>query len=145
MSRLFSGTQFDRPGKCETCGRPAENCICAKNVILPEKKKMSERPGGKHEGRQKNSYELTPENSVAPKDQVAKLRVEKRKGNREVTVIGGLEHPANDLAKLLSILKTKLACGGAVQGRTIELQGDHAKRAAEILEENGIAARVLKL
>jgi translation initiation factor 1 len=144
MSRLFSGTQFDRPGKCETCGRPAENCICAKNVILPEKKKMSERPGGKHEGRDRNNFELTPENSTPPKDQVAKLRVEKRKGNREMTVISGLEHPANDLAKLLTTLKSKLGCGGAVQGRTIELQGDQAERAAETIAAGGIKSRVLK-
>jgi translation initiation factor 1 len=137
MSRLFEGTSFDRPNFCHICNRPKSECSCA-NVILPPKTKMSARPGGKHSGGGKGAYELTPQNSNPPAEQAAKIRLERRKGNREVTVIAGLEHPANDLGKLLGELKSQLGCGGAVQGRTVELQGDQAARTAEILQARGI-------
>lgn len=143
MSRLFSGTKFDQPDFCHTCNRPKAECTCA-NVILPEKKRMGERPGGKHAHAPKGEFELTPQNAIPPKDQVAKIRVERRKGNREVTLITGLEHPANDLAKLLTALKSQLGCGGAVQGRIVELQGDQSARAGEILESQNMKVRVLK-
>jgi translation initiation factor 1 len=141
MSRLFEGTSFDRPNFCHTCNRHKTDCTCS-NVILPPKTRMSERPGGKHAGA--GAYALTPENSSPPADQSAKIRIERRKGNREVTVITGLEHPANDLGKLLSELKSQLGCGGAVQGRTVELQGDQAARTSEILQARKIKNRIIK-
>lgn len=140
MSRLFSGTPFDRPIVCEICGKAVADCRCIK---LPPKKKMSEQPGGRHADRPApGEYELTPQNATPPQDQRATLRVEKRKGNREVTVISGLEHPANDLPQLLSALKAALGCGGAVAaGRVLELQGDQTGQAAALLEERGIRTR----
>lgn len=130
MSRLFSGTSFDRPKPCERCGMLPAACRC---LELPEKKK----------GKSKVGYELTPENATPPKDQVAKIYVEKRKGGREVTVIRGLEHPANDLVKLCTQLKALLGAGGAVQERTVELQGDHADKIKQELEERNIKARIM--
>ena len=132
MSRLFEGSSLDRPNFCFTCNRPKADCTCA-NLILPDKKRMSDRPGGKHHGQTSTGFALTPANATPPKDQLAKVRIERRKGNREVTVISGLEHPANDLPALLTALKTHLGCGGAVQGRTIEVQrrpGRPGRRAA---------------
>ena len=143
MSRLFEGTPFDRPNFCHTCNRPKAECMCS-NVTLPPKKKMSEKAGGKHSGPAKGAFEVTPENSFPPKEQAAKIRVERRKGNREVTLISGLEHPANDLAKILTDCKTQLGCGGAVQGRTLELQGEQSARVLEILVARGIKSRILK-
>lgn len=141
MSRLFSGTPFDRPSSCPNCGKAPADCRC---ISLPKKTKMSEKPGGRNHAKPQPAYELTPENAIAPKDQVARLRVEKRKGNREATVITGLEHPANDLPALCTSLKTALGAGGAVKDRTIELQGDHATAAAELLESQGLKTRILR-
>lgn len=144
MSRLFSGTKFEQPIRCDVCGKyigVGEGCCRCIKSDLPPKKTMGER-AGKTKPAQKG-YELNPQNAIAPKDQTAKLRVEKRKGNREVTVITGLEHPANDLLKLLMELKTSLGCGGSVQGRTIELQGDHADKAAKMINSQNIKARVV--
>ncbi len=144
MSRLFSGTQFDQPVRCDTCGKYigiGENCCRCIKSSLPPKKTMGERAGKAKPAAK--GYELNAQNSMAPKDQVAKLRIEKRKGNREVTVITGLEHPGNDLPKLLTDLKASLGCGGSVQGRVIELQGDHADKAAEMIKEKGINARAV--
>jgi translation initiation factor 1 len=135
MSRLFSGTPFDKPLICEHCGSAPADCRC---IRLPPKQKMSApKPAAKP------TYTLNHTNADPPKDQIAKIRVEKRKGNREVTVIAGLEHAANNLPGLLSDLKTALATGGSVQGRTVELQGDHAARALELLTAKGYKARAL--
>ena len=145
MSRLFSGTPFERPAICEHCGRAPADCQCiTTKVILPEKKKMADRPGGKHHGTPQPAYQLTPANSTPPADQLVKIRVERRKGNREVTLITGLDHPGNDLPALLTALKSTLGCGGAVQGRTLELQGDQAARALAALEARGLRARCQK-
>lgn len=135
MSRLFAGTPFDKAPTCAKCGKLASACRC---LELPEKKKMSGGPK-----RLDSGLVLTPQNSKAPADQVAKIRIEKRKGNRAVTVITGLDHPGNDLPELCTALKQSLGVGGSVQGRTIELQGEHAEKIAAILEEKRIKARVV--
>ncbi|MEC7689012.1 MAG: stress response translation initiation inhibitor YciH, partial [Candidatus Thermoplasmatota archaeon] len=47
-----------------------------------------------------------------------------------------------DINKLAKILKSRCASGGTVKGRTIELQGDHKKRASKVLEQNGYTVEV---
>jgi translation initiation factor 1 len=145
MSRLFSGTPFDRPPLCERCGKAPADCRC---MPLPEKKRMSEKraprgPAGAGTVQLDSGLTLTPENAQPPADQQARIRVEKRKGNRIVTLIAGLEHPGNDLPALCTLLKTTLATGGSVQGRAIEIQGDHAVRTAELLAERGLKTRLM--
>jgi len=141
MSRLFSGTPFDRPAACPTCGKAPADCRCIK---LPEKKKMHGGGNAPQKNKLDSGLVLDAKNSVPPADQVAKIRVEKRKGNRVVTVITGLEHPGNDLPELCTTLKQTLGVGGSVQGRTVELQGDHAKAVRQYLEvDKGINARVV--
>ena len=44
--------------------------------------------------------------------------------------------------KLAKILKNKCAAGGTVKGRTIELQGDHKKKAAGVLNNEGFNVEV---
>src|SRR5262245_7501149 len=112
MSRLFAGTQFDQQPRCEKCGKLKSECRC---LNLPEKKKMS--AGKKSEVRTESGLVLNSKTAQAPESQVARIRVEKRKGNREVTVITGLEHPGNDLPGLCTELKQLLGTGGSVQGR----------------------------
>lgn len=135
MSRLFSGTQFDQPKRCDKCGKLPAECRCQ---ALPEKKKMGGRGVQLSTG-----LTLTPENSTPPQDQVAKVRLEKRKGGREVSVVTGLDHPANDLPKLCTTLKQALSVGGSVQGRTIEVQGDQVGKIVELLEQSGLKARAV--
>jgi translation initiation factor 1 len=135
MSRLFAGTPFDKSPTCAKCGKLAAACRC---LQLPEKKKMSGGPK-----RLDSGLVLTPQNSKAPADQVARIRLEKRKGNRAVTVVSGLDHPANDLPALCTELKQSLGVGGSVQGRTIEVQGEHSEKIAAILEEKRIKTRIV--
>ena len=49
----------------------------------------------------------------------------KGRGGKTVTVIGGLQLPAEDSEKLLKQLKTKFGTGGAVKNGALEIQGDH--------------------
>jgi translation initiation factor 1 len=138
MSRLFAGTSFDRPPRCETCGKLKSECRC---LNLPEKKKMSAAKKG--EVRLDSGLVLNSKTARPPEDQVARIRVEKRKGNRLVTVITGLEHPANNLPALCTDLKQSLGTGGSVQDRTLEIQGDHAEKVGQILEvDKGFRIRV---
>jgi translation initiation factor 1 len=137
MSRLFAGTSFDQPPRCGTCGKLKSECRC---LDLPEKKKMSAAKKG--ETRLDSGLVLNPRTARPPESQVARVRTEKRKGNRVVTVITGLEHPGNDLAALCTELKQTLGTGGSLQGRAIELQGDQRDRVAQILEvDKGLKVR----
>ena len=77
--RLFEGTQWDRPPRCDECGELEEDCVCP--------------PPAK---------ELTP-----PEKQTARLAVEKRKKGKVVTVVRGLPAEENDLPKLQLMITGK--------------------------------------
>jgi translation initiation factor 1 (eIF-1/SUI1) len=64
-----------------------------------------------------------------------KIRLEKRKFGKGVTIIEGLsEDVAIDLTKEL---KSKLACGGTYKNGNIELQGDHRDAVKQYLLSKG--------
>lgn len=63
-----------------------------------------------------------------------KVRVERRRYGRMVTIIEGIE---SDAKKVASNLKSKLGCGGTVKEGRIELQGDHRKRIKDLLVKMG--------
>ena len=59
-----------------------------------------------------------------------------------VTKVEGIEDVAIDINELAKLLKNKCAAGGTVKGRIIELQGDHKKKAANVLRNNGFNVEV---
>ena len=59
-----------------------------------------------------------------------------------VTIVEGIDDSAIDIGKLAKLLKSSCAIGGTVKGRTIELQGEHKKRVAKVLEQNGYQVEV---
>ena len=67
--------------------------------------------------------------------QVIKIKVERRKIGKVVTVIEGIDSRSFDLKKLASYLKSKLAAGGTVKNGRIEIQGDHRNKIKKILVE----------
>ena len=54
----------------------------------------------------------------------------------------GIDEVALDITDLAKLLKNKCAAGGTVKGRIIELQGDHKKKAANVLRNNGFNVEV---
>jgi translation initiation factor 1 len=112
MSRLFAGTPFDIPPTCSRCGDPVENCDCP-----------AEQP---------NAPEWLP-----PSQQRVKVRRDRRKHKRVVTVIWGLSPEESDLKTLLSQLKSKCGAGGAIEDASIEIQGDHVQRVSDLLKQIG--------
>jgi translation initiation factor 1 len=82
---------------------------------------------------------LPPElcEQLVTEQQEIKIRLEKRRFGKEVTIIDGLNEKEVNLKKLASDLKRRLATGGTAKDGRIELQGDHRERVKEILIEMG--------
>ncbi len=116
MSRLFAGTQFDIPPTCDRCGKLEQECRC------------------------QPPPDPAPE-FLPPQQQAAKVRVDRRKHKRVVTVVWGLNPAETNLPELLSKLKSVCATGGSLQQDQIELQGDHQKRVQEQLRGIGYQVR----
>jgi translation initiation factor 1 len=106
--RLFEGTPFDRPPKCDVCGELEADCNC-----------------------QPETFRIPPEK------QTARIAVEKRKRGKVVTVIRGLPETGNDLPALLTQLKSTCGAGGALKEETLEIQGDQLERVRQSLGELG--------
>ena len=119
MSRLFSGTKWDRPPTCESCGKREAECTCPPPPA-PEPVRLP------------------------PETQTAKLVLEKRPKGKLVTVIANLDPSGNDLPALAATLKTKCGAGGTVKEDWIELQGDHLKGAETALRGLGYKTQVRK-
>ena len=115
MGRLFAGTPFDRPPRCERCGELEAECACPAEI--PEPKRLS------------------------PGSQTARLRAEKRPKGKIVTVIAGLDPEATDLSALAATLKDRCGTGGTAKADSIELQGDHLAAAESALAAIGYKTR----
>ena len=109
IMRLFEGTPFDRPPRCDRCGKLEDECTCP-----PPPK------------------EWTP-----PQKQTARLSVEKRKKGKIVTVVRGLSPEESDLADLLTHLKNACGAGGALKEDALEIQGKQLERVRQHLETIG--------
>ena len=82
---------------------------------------------------------LPPEicEQLSLEQQIIKIRLEKRRFGREVTIIEGIDEKEFNLKELASELKSRLATGGTVKNGRIELQGDHRHRVKKLLAELG--------
>ena len=79
---------------------------------------------------------------IAKEQQRAVITTARRRYGKIVTIVEGIEDTAIDINKLAKTLKAKCAAGGTVKGRIIELQGEHKKKAAEVLKNNGYQVEV---
>lgn len=77
--------------------------------------------------------------TIAKKEQRIRIRIEKRKFGKLITVIEGIDEKDIDIKDLTKKLKNQLACGGTAKEGTIELQGNHARRAKAILVSLGFS------
>lgn len=111
--RLFAGTPFDRPPKCERCGALETECRCGP----------------------------LPAARIAAEKQTIWLTVEKRKKGKVVTLVRGLSAEANDLQELLSRLKSQCGAGGTIQESGLEIQGEHVERVGALLRAIGYVVK----
>lgn len=110
--RLFEGTPFDRPPRCERCEELEAECTCPPEPAL----------------------------RIPPGKQTARLGLERRKRGKQVTVIRDLPLEGNDLPGLLAQIKSTLGAGGTLKENVLEIQGDHLDRVREVL--SGLGYRI---
>jgi len=77
-----------------------------------------------------------------PDDGVIRVCREKSgRGGKTVTVLYGVPGNAADRKDLLKDLKRRCGCGGSVQDRFLEIQGDQREVILKFLEEKGLPAK----
>lgn len=81
--------------------------------------------------------ELLEEEELWKEQSIIRIRLEKRRRRKEVTIIEGFAAKDDELKEIATKLKTKLACGGTIKENRIELQGDHRERVKQLLVEMG--------
>ena len=79
--------------------------------------------------------------SLAPEEQDGRIRLEKRKKGKVVTLVGNLVLTKGDMKDLAKELRQSCGTGGTFRDDTIELQGDCKDRVREWLSRNGWRAR----
>ncbi len=80
--------------------------------------------------------ELCTCEAMAKEEEKIKVYTVNRRFGKKTTVIEGISKDL-DIKKILKEMKTKLACGGTVKGKMIELQGDHKSKIKTILVKLG--------
>ena len=73
---------------------------------------------------------------IAREQQEIRVRIEKRRYGKLMTVLDGLGNDI-DITDLLKTLKTKCATGGTYKDGAIELQGNHTRKVKIILGDMG--------
>jgi translation initiation factor 1 len=79
--------------------------------------------------------------SLAPEEQNGRIRVEKRKKGKVVTLVTNLALAKGDMKDLAKALRQACGTGGTFKEETIELQGDCQERAKQWLLSNGWRVR----
>ncbi len=74
---------------------------------------------------------------IAREQQEISIYTVSRRYGKLVTIVEGINSNDIDLDDLAKKLKTACASGGTVKDDKIELQGDHKKRVAKVLNEMG--------
>ncbi len=77
-----------------------------------------------------------PLDTLAEK-QSLKIRLDKRKRGKIVTVVSGFHCSEMQIQETMSFLKSQCGAGGCVDSGIIELQGDHTQRIANLLIARG--------
>ncbi len=90
--------------------------------------------------------EKTPSNAPAKLGRVVLRRETAHRGGKCVIVLDGFDPALDDafLQALSKRLRAACGCGGAVRERTLELQGEQAARARELLVAEGFRVAGVK-
>ncbi len=77
--------------------------------------------------------------TIAKEEEKIKIYSERKRYKKVMTIIDGISKDV-DKKDILTKLKTKFACGGTIKDGNIELQGDHKKKAKEMMIKLGFPA-----
>lgn len=77
--------------------------------------------------------------TIAKESQKILVYIERKKFNKNYTIVEGIDEKEIDLKDLAKKLKSELACGGTIKDGKIELQGEHKQKVKKILVEHGFA------
>lgn len=69
------------------------------------------------------------------------ITTDSRRYGKLMTLVSGFEGDKADAKRLLTLLKSKCACGGAIKEGVMELQGDHTKKVIALLQGEGYLVR----
>lgn len=84
-----------------------------------------------------------PGRAVDPADGVVRIRREKGgRGGKTVTTVTGLPGTDTEVEAMLKALKQLCGAGGTLDGRTVEVQGDHRDRVRIYLEGRGLNVKL---
>ena len=83
--------------------------------------------------------------TIAKESQKILLYIERKKFNKNYTIIEGIDAKEIDLKDLTRRLKSALACGGTIKDGKIELQGEHKQKAKKILIDYGFASGTIDI
>lgn len=77
--------------------------------------------------------------TIAKESQKILVYIERKKFNKNYTIVDGIDEKEIDLKDLAKKLKSELACGGTIKDGKIELQGEHKQKSKKILISYGFA------
>lgn len=75
--------------------------------------------------------------TIAKENQKIFVYIERKKFNKNYTIVEGIDKKEIDLKDLAKKLKSELACGGTIKEGKIELQGEHKQKTKKILIAHG--------
>ncbi|MGB1697452.1 MAG: stress response translation initiation inhibitor YciH [Thermoplasmatota archaeon] len=80
--------------------------------------------------------------AIAMEQLELRITTDTRRYGKVMTIVSGIDDPSIDKKKLLTNLKSKCACGGAIKDGHVELQGEHTRKVQKTLEDMGFQARI---
>ena len=83
--------------------------------------------------------------TIAKESQKILVYIERKKFNKNYTIVEGIDEKEIDLKDLAKKLKSELACGGTIKEGKIELQGEHRQKTKKILVDYGFAPSSVEL
>ena len=83
--------------------------------------------------------------TIAKESQKILVYIERKKFNKNYTIVEGIDEKEIDLKDLARKLKSELACGGTIKAGKIELQGEHKQKVKKVLVDYGFAPNSVEI
>ncbi len=80
--------------------------------------------------------------TLDPNEQDLRIWLDRKKGNKLVSVVKGFIGNESDLTDLGKSLKQQLGTGGTVKDGEILIQGDHRKKMEAVLKNDGYSVKL---